>query len=450
MTRTLIKGGSIISMDRRIGDFVKGDVLIEDDKIVNIARSIRAANTKVIDATSMIVMPGFVNAHIHTWQTGIRGIAGNWSISEYLHIMHTQIAPRFTANDTYLGNLMGSLNQINSGTTTVFDWCHNNATPAHTDAAIAGLREAGIRAVFGHGSPKPDAKKGQIPYTHMPHPRSELERLRKGAFASDDGIITLAMAALGPDFSIWEVTEHDFRLAKELDLIISTHVWGGPNSKAGQGYRKLAKQKLLGPNHNMVHGVYLGDNELKLIVDSGASVTVTPEVELQMGYGAPLTGRLRKLGVNPSVGIDLESNISGDMFGAIRIAMQSQRNLDNQRLVKKSGLQAQQLSITPREALGWATIESAKALKLDKKVGSLKPGKQADLILINKNDLNLFPVHNPIESVVFHANGSNVDTVMIAGEIKKQNGKLKYRGIERKKELLARSGRRILKGLKIQ
>jgi cytosine/adenosine deaminase-related metal-dependent hydrolase len=146
MTRTLIKGGSIISMDRRIGDFVKGDVLIEDDKIVNIARSIRAANTKVIDATSMIVMPGFVNAHMHTWQTGIRGIAGNWSISEYLHIMHTQIAPRFTANDTYLGNLMGSLNQINSGTTTVFDWCHNNATPAHTDAAIAGLREAGIRS----------------------------------------------------------------------------------------------------------------------------------------------------------------------------------------------------------------------------------------------------------------------------------------------------------------
>ena len=197
-----------------------------------------------------------------------------------------------------LGNLIGSLNQINSGATTIFDWCHNNATPAHTDAAIAGLREAGIRAVFGHGSPKPDAKKGQIPYTHMPHPRSELERLRKGAFASDDGIITLAMAALGPDFSIWEVTEHDFRLAKELDLIISTHVWGGPNSKAGQGYRKLAKQKLLGPNHNMVHGVYLGDNELKLIVDSGASVTVTPEVELQMGYGAPLTGRLRKLGVN--------------------------------------------------------------------------------------------------------------------------------------------------------
>ena len=125
MTQSLIKGGTIISMDRRVGDFTKGDILLEDEKIVKIARSIRAANAKIIDATDMIVMPGFVNAHIHTWQTGIRGIAGNWSIPEYLHMMHAEIAPRFTANDTYLGNLIGSLNQINSGATTIFDWCHN-------------------------------------------------------------------------------------------------------------------------------------------------------------------------------------------------------------------------------------------------------------------------------------------------------------------------------------
>jgi cytosine/adenosine deaminase-related metal-dependent hydrolase len=449
MTQSLIKGGTIISMDRRVGDFTKGDILLEDEKIVKIARSIRAANAKIIDATDMIVMPGFVNAHIHTWQTGIRGIAGNWSIPEYLHMMHAEIAPRFTANDTYLGNLIGSLNQINSGATTIFDWCHNNATPAHTDAAIAGLQETGIRAVFGHGSPKPDAKKGQVPYTHMPHPRSELERLRKGSFASDNGLLTLAMAALGPDFSTWEVTEHDFKLAKELDLLISAHVWGAPNRMNKDGYRKLAKNKLLGPNHNLVHGVYLGDSELKLIVDSGASITVTPEVELQMGHGVPLTGRVRALGARPSLGVDVESNISGDMFTVTRMALQNQRNIDNRRFAKAAKKPAQSLSIFPREALEWATINSAKALNLDKKVGSLKPGKQADLIFINKNDLNLFPVHDPIESIVFQANGSNVDTVMIAGKIKKKGGKLTYHGIEKKKELLARSGRKILKGLKL-
>jgi 5-methylthioadenosine/S-adenosylhomocysteine deaminase len=448
MTQTLIKNGSIISMDRKVGDFDRGDILIEEDKIIKIARIIRAPNATVIDANGMIVMPGFVNAHIHTWQTGLRGIAGNWSIPEYLHGMHANIAPQYTANDTYLGNLIGSLNQISNGATTIFDWCHNNATPGHTDAAISGLQETGIRAVFGHGSPKPDAKKGQLPYTHMPHPRAELERLRKGVFASDGKLITLAMAALGPDFSTWEVTEHDFKLAKELDLIISAHVWGAPNRMNKDGYQKLAKMKLLGPNHNLVHGVYLSTSELKLIVDSGASITVTPEVELQMSHGVPLTGRLRELGVQPSIGVDVESNISGDMFTIMRMTMQTQRNLDNQRIAHKTKMPAQKLSIKPKEALAWATIESAKALRLDKKIGSLKPGKQADLILINKNDLNLFPVNNAVEAVVFHANGSNVDTVMIAGKIRKRNGKLNYRGIEKKKALLARSSQRILRGFK--
>ena len=448
MNQTLIKNGSIISMDRKVGDFDRGDILIEEDKIIKVARTIRAPNASVINADGMIVIPGFVNAHIHTWQTGLRGIAGNWSIPEYLHGMHANIAPRYTANDTYLGNLIGSLNQISNGATTIFDWCHNNATPGHTDAAIKGLQETGIRAVFGHGSPKPDAKKGQLPYTHMPHPRSELERLRKGIFASDNKLITLAMAALGPDFSTWEVTEHDFKLAKDLDLIISAHVWGAPNRMNKDGYQKLAKMKLLGTNHNLVHGVYLSTRELKLIVDSGASITVTPEVELQMGHGTPLTGRLRELGAQPSIGVDVESNISGDMFTIMRMTMQTQRNLDNQRVARKTKMPAQKLSIKPREALAWATIDSAKALKLDRKVGSLKPGKQADIILINKNDLNLFPVNNAVEAVVFHANGSNVDTVIISGKIKKRNGKLAYRGIEKKKILLARSSQRILKDIK--
>ena len=449
MRQILIKNGSIISMDPKIGDFDRGDILIDNEHIIKIGSTIRAPKASILEAKNMIVMPGFVNAHIHTWQTGLRGIAGNWSIPQYLHQMHANIAPRFTANDTYLGNLIGALNQINNGATTIFDWCHNNSTPAHTDAAIKGLQESGIRAVFGHGSPKPAAKKGQIPYTHIPHPKNELERLRKGCLASNDSLITLAMAALGPDFSTWDVTKHDFTLAKDLDLIISAHVWGAPTRMNKNGYRKLSKLKLLGPNHNLVHGVFLKEAELKLIVDSGASVTVTPEIELQMGDGTPLTGRIRDLGIEPSIGVDVESNISGDMFTVMRMTLQNQRNLDNKAFTKKNQIPTQKLSIHPKKALAWATIESAKALKLDKKVGSLKPGKQADIILINKNDLNLFPVNKPLESIVFQANGSNVDTVMIAGRILKKNGKILYRELQKKKELLAGSTHRILRGLSI-
>ena len=436
-------------MDRRVGDFPKGDILINGDKIEKIGKSIRSPGAKIIDAAHTIVMPGFVNAHIHTWQTGIRGVAGNWSIPEYLHEMHARIAPRYTAKDTYLANLIGALNQINLGATTIFDWCHNNATSAHTDGAIQGLKESGIRAVFGHGSPKPDAKKGSLPFTHIPHPRSELERLRKGSLSDDHGIITLAMAALGVDFSTWEVTEHDFRLAKELDLIISAHVWGAPNRINPDGYKKLSKLGLLDKRHNMVHGNYLTDPELKIVIDSGASVTITPEVEIQMGHGSPLIGRVRAMGGKPSLGVDIESNISGDMFTVMRMALQPQRMIDNQGVAVATKAPAQALSIKPREALQWATIDSARALGLDRKVGSLKPGKQADIIILNGRDLNLFPINNPIESVVFHANGGNVDTVMIAGKILKQNKKLKHQGLSKKMDQLARSGQKILKGVKL-
>ena len=449
MREILIKGGTILSMDDKIGDLHQGDILITGQKISRVAQTIRAPNAKLIDARDKIVLPGLINAHIHTWQTNIRGIAGNWSIPEYLHNMHAEIAPNYTANDTYLGNLVGALNQIDCGTTTIFDWCHINATPEHTDAAIVGLKEAGIRALFGHGSPKPDPKDNELPYTHIPHPRSEIERLTKDVLPSKDGLITLAMAILGPDFSTWEVTQQDFQLAKEFDLLVSAHVWAAPNRLNKNGYYKLAKMKLLDDRHNLVHGVYLSDKELECIVNCGASITVTPEVELQMGHGTPLTGRLRKLGIQPSIGVDVESNISGDMFTVMRMTLQNQRNVDNREVAKKTGAPANSISISPREALRWATMDNARALKLEKKIGSIKPGKQADIITINTQDLNLFPVHNPVETVVFQANSSNVDTVIISGRIKKFGGKLRYKDMENKKTLLLRSGRRILRDMNI-
>ena len=437
-----IRNARILSLDPAIGDLPRGDIVVEGGRIARIGRRLRPRGARIVDASGMIAMPGFVNAHLHTWQTGIRGIAGNWSIRRYLETMHARIAPRYTADDTYIANLVGALNQIACGATTIFDWCHNNATPAHSDAAIDGLEESGIRAVFGHGSPKPDAGEDAPPFTHIPHPRGEIERLRKGRLASDDARITLAMAALGPDFSTFEVTEHDFRLAREFGLTISAHTWGAPTRLNRDGYRRLAEKGLLGPDHNLVHGNFLGDAELGLVVDRGVSVTVTPEVEMQMSHGTPLTGRLRALGARPSLGVDVESNVSGDMFTVMRMALQTQRALDNKAAAEAGA--PPEPSISPREALEWATVEGARALGLEARIGSLAPGKAADLILIDSSHINLFPVHDPVESVVFHANPSNVDTVMIGGRIVKRGGRLRYRGLRAKQEALAESARRIL------
>ena len=226
------KSATIISMDDAIGDLRTGDVLVEGSRIVDVRPSIDlgsgAAETEIVDGSGRIVIPGLINAHMHTWQTALRGYAANWTLLEYFRRMHAGLATVFRPDDIYIATLVGALNQINCGTTTLVDWCHNNPTPAHTDAAVRGLIESGIRAAFFHGSPKPEPKPGEPHFSEIPHPRREVERLLAGPLADRDGLVTLGLAILGPHYSTLDVAMHDFRLARELDLIASMHQGGGP------------------------------------------------------------------------------------------------------------------------------------------------------------------------------------------------------------------------------
>jgi 5-methylthioadenosine/S-adenosylhomocysteine deaminase len=443
MVRTLIKSGMIVTMDPAVPELARGDVLVEGERIVAVAATIDAADAEIVDATDMIVMPGFVNAHIHTWQTALRGIAGDWTIGEYLHTMHAAIAPAFTADDIFISNLIGALNQANSGVTTLVDWCHNNPTPAHTDRAIDGLLEAGIRAVFLHGSPKPDPKPGQRHFSEIPHPRGEIERLARERLPAHDGLVTLGMAILGPAYSTYEVSRQDLALARDMNMLCSMHVGGGA-MRTPDGFARLAGEGLIDDRTNIVHGNNLATEVLRQLVERGATVTVTPEVELQMGFGDCLTGRLRALGAAPSIGSDVESSLGSDMFTTMRMALQSQRNLDNNAVIKATGKAPDHLSIDCREALRWATIAGAEMLGLAARIGSLTPGKQADIVLLRGDDLNLFPVVDPIRSIVLHAGIANVDTVFVAGRAVKRHGRLLYRDLARRKAELAETSRRIL------
>ena len=312
----------------------------------------------------MIVMPGLVDAHIHTWQAGIRGIAGDWTMGQYLRGMHANLATGFQPEDIYLGNLAGGLTQLNGGVTTLFDWCHNNPTPDHTDAAIDGLFESGIRAIFGHGSPKPDPKEGQKHFSEVPHPKSEIVRLREGRLSSDESLVTLAMCILGPHYSIYEVTHEDLLLAQEFDLVASAHMSGGFNRMVPDGIFKMRDDGLLSSKVNVVHGNDLSDEELAIMIDHGVKFTVTPEVEIQMGFGDPITGRVMKAGGRPSVGVDVESNITGDMFGVLRTTLQLQRMIDN-RPFADAHEPITELSVSAMEASEWATINGAAMMGLE-------------------------------------------------------------------------------------
>jgi cytosine/adenosine deaminase-related metal-dependent hydrolase len=420
MARTLIRGACVITLDRQ-GDLPQADVLVHDDRIECIAPRIEAQADEVVDAAGFIVIPGLVNAHLHTWQTALRGVAANWTLLEYFQNMHAGLATVFAPEDLQIANWVGALNQIHCGTTTLVDWCHNNRTPEHNDAAIDGLLRSGIRAAFFHGTPKPDPKPGETPFWETPHPRAEVERLLKAH--QGHPLLSIGAAVLGPHYATLDVTLHDFRMARDLGLIASLHQGGGP-ARTPEGWQVLQQQGLLGPHVNIVHGHALSDDQIKTFCDLGMSFSAAAENEMTQGHGHPITGRLLALGHAPSLGADLESVLSGDMLTQARVALGMQRSLDNVAHREQHGSIPATSTVRTRQALQWVTVEGARMLGQLDRIGTLAEGKQADLVLINANAINMQPVHDPISTVVMQTSLANIDSVMIAGRWKKRHGQL--------------------------
>lgn len=443
VARTLIRGATIITMDAQ-GDLPRGDVLVTGDSITEIAPAIHADDAQVVQAEGCIVIPGLINAHMHTWQTALRGLAANWTLLEYFQKMHAGLATVFGPDDLYIATLVGALNQINCGTTTLADWCHNNKTPAHNDAAISGLLESGIRAAFFHGTPKPEPKPGERPFWEVPHPRTETERLLQAH--QGKALLSVHAAILGPHYSTLDVALHDFRMVKELGLIGSMHQGGGP-ARTPDGWEKLEAAGLLGPQINIVHGHALSDAQLKRFCDLGMSFSAAAESEMSQGHGHPITGRLRAFGKAPSLGVDLESVISGDMLMQARVALGMQRTLDNFAYREAHGSIPPTSTITTREALAWVTVEGAKMLGQFDRIGSLAAGKQADLVLIRADDLNMQPVHDAVNTVVMQTTLANIDSVMVAGRWRKRQGRLLDVDLTPKIAALRASGARITQAL---
>ena len=442
MRRTLIHGAQVVVGSPERAKAETMDILVDGERIAALGRDIAAPDAEIVDGSGRIVIPGLVNAHMHTWQTALRGMAYNSNLLDYLQRIHGKLAGLYRPDDIYIGNLAGALNQIACGTTTLGDWSHNNPTPEYTDAAVSALHESGIRAVFLHGTPRAAPGSGAgVPL----HPRSELERLLKGRFAQSDGLLSLGMAIPGPLYSPAEVAMADFRLAKELDLIVSMH-HSSPPPPGTNPWAALEAANLLGTNVNIVHGNHMRDDQLKRLVDRGATFTVTPEVEMTDGHGHPLTGRLIALGDAPSIGIDIESSISGEMLTAARIALVHQRALDHTRAYNESNPYDFRTPICAGEALAWATIHGARALGLERRVGSIEVGKQADLVVIDARLLNLSPVHDPVTAAL-QASLANIEAVMIAGEWRKRDGRLVYAGLAALQASLAESASRLAAGV---
>jgi 5-methylthioadenosine/S-adenosylhomocysteine deaminase len=418
--RTLIKGGTVVTVDRELGDFYpSGDVLVEGDSIVEVASSIDAGDAEVIDATDCIVLPGLVDTHRHTWQALFRNVGSDWTLAHYFTGLHGTMSELYRPEDTYAGNLIGTLEALDSGITTLLDWSHNLNTPAHTDAAIDAVSESGARVVFAHGG----GFQHWQPVSSLDHPADDVRRVRNGRLSSDDGLVTLALAPRGNQFATMEVTERDWQLASELGLRITCHFGDGEWGK-NRPVAALQAQGLLVPTMTFVHCNSLADDELAMMAASGVTASCSPDIELQMGHGWPATGRLLDAGIRPSLSIDVCCSNGGHLFGTMRATIGTERGFDNEHARDRGEPSVSEMELSCRDVLEFATIEGARACGLDGKIGSLTPGKRADIIVVRADSFGMTPLNNPIGAFVYNAHPGLVDTILVDGKVVKRDGKL--------------------------
>ncbi|MFD4599855.1 amidohydrolase family protein [Streptomyces sp. NPDC058464] len=434
MSRTLLRGAQVVTMTPDRPDAERADILVDGETIAAVGESIEAPDAEVVDFSGRIVIPGLVNAHLHTWQTALRSVGADWTLMEYLTHLHGACVGHYTPDDMHISNLAGALNQINCGTTTLGDWCHNVLSPEHADAAVEGLVEAGIRAVFLHGTPYRDPE--------IPHPLAEIDRLLDGP-VRDHALLTLGMALQGPQYSSAETAVADFRAGAERGLVVSMHQSGG---EPAPGWEALRAAGLFSPLTNIVHGADLPDDWTKTLVEAGVTFTTTPENELGQGHGTPVTGSLLRLGAAPSLGTDIDTAVPGKVLTAARIALAHQRSLDHAHHRQTTGMYANTPSVTAKQALAWATVEGAKALGLADQVGRIEVGMQADLVAVDARALNLWPAHDPVATVL-HADIANIEAVMIAGGWRKRDHALLASGLDKVKDRLRDSGERLLRSI---
>jgi 5-methylthioadenosine/S-adenosylhomocysteine deaminase len=410
-------------------DSERADVLVEGDVIVAVGASLDPTGAEVVELGGRVIIPGLVNAHVHTWQTALRGIGADWTMLEYLAEVHGQLGPRYQPEDIYIGNLAGALSQLNSGTTTIADWSHNNATPDHADAAIAALQQSGVRAAFLHGTP---ARRSDVA-----HPVAEVDRLHG---ASHGPLITIGMAIAGPQASTADVAIADLRAAAERGIIASMHQSGGAAAPAWDAVNAAG---LLDERTNVVHGAGLSQDWAKTLIDAGASFTITPENELGHGHGTPITATLLAHGAAPSLGSDTDTTAPGGLLGGSRLALAQQRGLDHDAARRDTGMMCPTATVTTKQALSWATVEGARALGLADRVGCIQPGLQADLVVIDTRQLNLWPADDAVTAAV-HSDQANIEAVMVGGSWRKRDHRLLGVDLEKIKNDLLQSRQRLL------
>jgi 5-methylthioadenosine/S-adenosylhomocysteine deaminase len=473
--RYIIRGGSVMSMDPKVGDFARADVLVEGKKILAVGPNLSGGGADVIDATGRIVMPGFIDTHHHQFETALRSFladgilihddnSGPSGKTTYFEFILLTFAPVYRPEDVYINELYGGLSQLDDGVTTVHDVSQIHHSPQHSDAAIQALFDTGRRAAFGYFESAGANILGTNPGNQYPQ---DAFRIKKQWFSSPDQLVSMIMG--GEVYLSDATTEQSWTIGRKLGLQIAAHILspfgirptmdalckgqGGSNHDIG-----------IGPDNLFIHMTGMSDFAWQRVYDVGAQVSIAFPIEMNMRHGMPPIVRMQSLSMSkpnkpafePSLSVDVECTLTADFFTQMRSAMNLQRMLVNQmtldspNTVPGSNLpnpldwglpqSANTVSgnfpywpplpsnvpppLTTRDVLRYATMNGAKALRLDGKTGSLTPGKEADIIILDATRLNVAPLNQVPGAVVSLMDRTNVETVIVAGKVRKWKGQL--------------------------
>jgi 5-methylthioadenosine/S-adenosylhomocysteine deaminase len=432
----LIKGGHVVTVDPTLGDEPDSNILVRDGVIIEVGPQLQPSTpAEVIDARGRLVIPGLVDTHRHVWQGALLGFTPQITMAGYWPAVMTAIAPQYTANDIYAGTLWGALQALDAGITTIADWAHNLQSAAHADAGLRGLQESGIRGYFLYGGPGPASDD-----PNPPHP-ADARRMRDEQFASGtNGRLRLGMALRGPSFTTAERNAEDFAFARRLDLPISVHVGMAGSSDA---VTALERDGLLGADVNYVHGNMLTNKELDLIAASHGTLSITPSSDMLMQFGTfPGTGPALQRGILAGFGVDTICSAGTDLFSEMRLALAAERSRANAPALAR-GEEVPTVDLHQRDMLRMATIDGARVWKLDDQIGSITPGKQADLAIIDLRSPHLDGTGDPVAAMVLGAGPSDVETVIVGGDIVKRDGKLVGDHVRRVRQLIQKTRERL-------
>jgi 5-methylthioadenosine/S-adenosylhomocysteine deaminase len=394
---TLIKGGLVLTGS----SFRRADVLIQGERITAIGAGLDPGDGETIDASGMFVAPGFVDTHHHLWETTLRGVTAEWSVVDFLWgvLLHHRAA--HTPEDIFAGSYAGAVAALDAGITTTIDHDHAAVSPEHASEALRAVGESGIRAVWAYGLGDKTTRE------HLLTLRPPSTLVEIGVAANDTGSVP------------WDQTVAEFRFAAENGLLLTQHSRSLTDMPPDLTW--LGEAGLLGPRQIFSHATQASDDELRSLADAGAALSSTPETESQMGMGFPSWNRARRLGVTAGLGTDSQINNPADPFRAMRLALRLTEAQEQDGTI--TGATAERPA-SLADVLHAATIGGAAALGLADRVGSLEAGKQADLLLVRYDGLHQAPLTNPLAAYVLNSGPSDIDTVLVAGEVRKRDGRL--------------------------